>query len=593
MSDNKALPLKLKDSDGKLQQITSAEKNYLAYLVGSHNAVADSSDVGLLTKTASGNRLIGTLTDTYFPEPVGTHPYDQQSVVTTSQNIYQINGTAAETDSDFRLPIAHFDGDVYEMNSSNVNTLVDDLNVRIATSDYPGSLRLSTTAPGSGYEILVPNILTDQRADSDGNPFTINTYNIWRRTSMTAPTSIRDDKNGESAIMSIKRSSGASGTYQGLQKITDRQVKVSLGQRAKTRRAIADNVGSYVLRTATQGAPATGTWVARGNAVNTIRLVDEQNYTRTRVSAYSQPYTRNFVDTYSRTRASSFLGNYTGNYVGGNFVGNYTGDFTGNYTGDYTGNYARNFIGEYSSTFSDTYSSVYSRNRASTFSSTYSRNFVGNYQVAFVGNYIGQIEPGVDEDFTRVRGYIGNYANNFTRTSTRTSTREFTRERGSTFSRDFIGNYSRGFAGNYAGNYLGNYTQNFTRGRESAFTRTSTRNRNSGFAREYVGTYTRDVGFTRTSTRTRTSAYEGNYARNFSDDYARNYVGFYARNYTRVRSSNFTRLSTRTRFSTFARGFIGNYTGTSVTFARDRVEQYAGNYSRGFVGEYARTFQGN
>ena len=94
MSDNKALPLKLKDSDGKLQQITSAEKNYLAYLVGSHNAVADSSDVGLLTTTSTGNRLIGTLTDTYFPEPVGTHPYDQQSVVTTNQSNQMANSTS-------------------------------------------------------------------------------------------------------------------------------------------------------------------------------------------------------------------------------------------------------------------------------------------------------------------------------------------------------------------------------------------------------------------------------------------------------------------------------------------------------------------
>ena len=39
MSDNKALPLKLKDSDGKLQQISSTEKNYLAYLVGLQTAV--------------------------------------------------------------------------------------------------------------------------------------------------------------------------------------------------------------------------------------------------------------------------------------------------------------------------------------------------------------------------------------------------------------------------------------------------------------------------------------------------------------------------------------------------------------------------
>ena len=32
MSNNKTLPLKLKDSDGNLQQINASDKNYIAYL---------------------------------------------------------------------------------------------------------------------------------------------------------------------------------------------------------------------------------------------------------------------------------------------------------------------------------------------------------------------------------------------------------------------------------------------------------------------------------------------------------------------------------------------------------------------------------
>ena len=110
MSDNKTLPLKLKDIDGKIQQINSTEKNFVAYLAGLQTAQSDSSDVGLLTISASGNRLICSLTDTYYPEPVGTHPYDQTSVVTTTTNLYQINGTALENDSDWRKPLGHFGG---------------------------------------------------------------------------------------------------------------------------------------------------------------------------------------------------------------------------------------------------------------------------------------------------------------------------------------------------------------------------------------------------------------------------------------------------------------------------------------------------
>ena len=222
MSDNKTLPLKLKDSDGKIQQINSTEKNFVAYLAGLQTAQSDSSDVGLLTISASGNRLIGSLTDTYYPEPVGTHPYDQTSVVTTTTNLYQINGTALENDSDWRKPLGHFGGNVYEMTDGDFNTFVDDINSRIALSDYPGSLKLSATRPSSDYNILVPSVLIDQRADSAGNPFTVNDYSIWRRTTMTAPTSIRDDLNGVSSLVGIKRSSAATGTYEGLQKLTNR-----------------------------------------------------------------------------------------------------------------------------------------------------------------------------------------------------------------------------------------------------------------------------------------------------------------------------------------------------------------------------------
>src|SRR6056300_336612 len=165
--------------------------------------------------------------------------------------------------------------------------------------------------------------------------------------------------------MSIKRSSGSSGTYQGLEKVTDRQVKVTLGQRAKTRRAIQDNLGSYLIRTATQGAPAVGTWVSKGTATNTIRLVDEQNYTRSRVSTYTINRSSAYTRVSTRTRISNYLGDFIGNYTS-----NYIGDFIGNYSRNFLGNYTRNST----SVFSDTYIGTYSRN----FAGEYSRNFIGN-----------------------------------------------------------------------------------------------------------------------------------------------------------------------------------------------------------------------
>ena len=70
--------------------------------------------------------------------------------------------------------------------------------------------------------------------------------------------------------------------------MTARQQKVSLGQRAKTRRAISGGVGSYALRSSSQGAPATGSWRAVGTATDTKKSTSDVAYTRTRISAYSR-----------------------------------------------------------------------------------------------------------------------------------------------------------------------------------------------------------------------------------------------------------------------------------------------------------------
>ena len=476
MSDNKTLPLKLKDVNGNLQQINATEKNYVAYLAGLQNAIADSSDVGLLTLSASGNRSIGNVTDTYYPEPVGTHPYDQTSVVTTTTNLYQINGTALENDSDWRKPVGHYQSNVYEMSDGDLNTFVDDINGRIALSDYPGSLKLSATRPSADYDILIPSLLNDQRADSAGSPFTVNDYSVWRRTSMTAPTSV--------TLAGLKRSNGDSGTYQGLQSLTDRQVQTTIGQRAKTRRAIDGAVGSYELRTSSQGTPVGGTWKNAGSATNTIRLVNEQNYTRTRSSLYTRSRSSAYADNYTRTRSSSYAGEYTGNYTR-EFIGNYTREFTGNYTGDFTGDYSRTFVGDYS------------------------RNFAGNY----VGNYTGNFSRNFSRTFfrdliaTRISSYAGEFTGNYTRDFTRTRESLYSRTRTSNYSRDFAGDYTRLFLGNYAGNYVGEYTRISTRDRQSTYTRTRIVSRNSN----YTGDYTR--------------FFSGQYAGDFTRDRISTYVG--------------------------------------------------------------------
>ena len=72
MSSN--IPLKLEGTNGDLQEMTSTEENYLAYVVGKDNLVGTSNDVSDITLTSAGNTTIGSYVDTFYNQAVGTHP---------------------------------------------------------------------------------------------------------------------------------------------------------------------------------------------------------------------------------------------------------------------------------------------------------------------------------------------------------------------------------------------------------------------------------------------------------------------------------------------------------------------------------------
>lgn len=67
-----SIPLKIKNSNGDLQEFTPAEENYLAFAVGQALASAASNDVGNISLT--GNVNIGSFVDTFYNEVTGTHP---------------------------------------------------------------------------------------------------------------------------------------------------------------------------------------------------------------------------------------------------------------------------------------------------------------------------------------------------------------------------------------------------------------------------------------------------------------------------------------------------------------------------------------
>ena len=265
--------LKLTGTNGDLQQVTTTEEQYFAYQAGLQLSTAADTEPGCLKTASSGSpATVGTFTDTRFNEAIGSH-----GTLTTSQTattLYQSEGTAAEDGGDFRYAVEYIDNaQLHEMTDAEVSALVDRLNSVIFTNDYPGTYKLATSAPSGDYTQKIAGLFTDTKVNSSGNSETVNTYNLYRRTAMTAPTAIRP--------VALKRSSGGTGTFQGIQEMTDAEIKYTFGQRAKTRIMNGSlGVGTYLIKSATQGAPSdTGTWVAKGAAVDTKNTTTNTDYT--------------------------------------------------------------------------------------------------------------------------------------------------------------------------------------------------------------------------------------------------------------------------------------------------------------------------
>ena len=653
----KSKPLKLQSVDqGDLKRLSPTEENYLSYLVGLH-LIEDDSDTGNITLLSSGNNSIGSFTDTFFNQPDGTHPASSITSGTVTTELYQVGGPADETDSDVRRPVGYYnpptDGSesigsegIYEMADSDFNILVERINGRIAQSDYLGQFHLGSSPPSGDYNVFIGNVFSDTINDS-----TVNNFNIYRRESQSAPNDILDSDSNPTSIVTVKRSNGDSGDFEGLEPMTERQVKVSLGQRAKTLRAAPDGIGSYQLRSSSQGAPQSGLWRAVGTATNTKKETDEISYTRNRVSTFTRQRPSSFVR--NVTEVQDFAGNFVGNYARdflGNFVGNYNRDFVGNYIGDYT----RDFAG------------AYTGNYARTFIGNYSRNFLGN----FTGNYTRVSTRSLSFSRVSTRSAVGGFTGDFTGQRTI----NFTRNSTVTFSDSFVGNYSRTntFTGNFGGTFTRTSTRDSTRfvnegpfyvpgntywQEEPAFsgfvtltvewngqfifggtvpdTKTSvgpdessdgltyfkgspqgaefsvSRSGNLSFTGTFTGNYARSStrnstvsqSFTRTSTTSSTANFAGDFIGNFTGNFTRtrfvtftgNFVGNYSRtvsytgNYTRERQTNFSRNFTRNRQSTYSRVSTRvSVLNFTRNSTRTRVSSFTRDRTENFIGNFTR-----
>jgi hypothetical protein len=372
-------PIKLATAGGDLKEMTTGEEAWLAYQAALQLAAMPNTDPASLT-TSAGGTSIGSYSNTFFNEAVGTHPGSSITTGTTTTTVYQNTGTATEAGGDFHRPIRWNGTGFEEMDNTELNTFVDRLLGLVFANNYPGDYQLSSSSPGGTYDTHIAGVFSDTRADG-----TTVSYNIYQRQTIASPpTEVKCFKVFNDTT-----------SFDGLKEMSNTEIAYTLGQRMKTRiMSSANNIGAYQLRSSAAGAPSDpGTWSARGTATDTKNTTSDVDYSATYSAVYSATYTRdrtqNFVGTYTRDRTQNFVGNYTnpnainyqrnrqagflrfyngagrgpfyladyiGDYLGpasylgdyvGNFIGNYDGDYVGNFIGEYEGNYEGNYLGNY------------------------------------------------------------------------------------------------------------------------------------------------------------------------------------------------------------------------------------------------------
>ena len=282
-------PLKYK-SGSDVQEITTAEHNYLAYLAGLELETASGtyseSVLGSLGKTNQGGTdlSIGTFTNTRRDGDVGDHGSSALNITTTNTVVYQQDAAYSEP-SNFRHPLYQHEVSnlirIQEFNDADQLELGETLAGIIYANDYLGTFQLGSSAPSGDYDIAVANVMTDTRADD-----TSTVYNLYQRTSMTAPTEID--------LMAVARGTSSpfnakTGTYKGLIVMSDAHrretVKACLDRYLSTITSSVKPIGSYLIRTS---APSeTGTWVEKGTILDKRNEIAEETVGSSNTTTYN------------------------------------------------------------------------------------------------------------------------------------------------------------------------------------------------------------------------------------------------------------------------------------------------------------------
>jgi len=626
------VPLKLLNSNGDLKQLTSAEELVLSELgclkiVSQYDSAGARYSGSLTTTNTALDSDVGPaqFTNTFYNQPVGTHPASSLSIGSVSYPLRQMLDSVDDlpwNSSTVDVVATDSDGDLYVMDSASFETLSIRIAEQSVSNEFPGSFRLSKNPPATGWQIWLPNIYTDTK--SSGGP--TETYSIWRKESSSLTETINP----------LKHNGGIN-----FQESTDSETSILAASMIKYGFE-KGGIGECQLRTSAQGAPtASGTWEARGTAVDTRYTTQNLQYTSAYFSGpqftgtFSSQFTGVYVGYSTTVTPANFSGVRTVNFSGtraqpANFAGTRTVGGTTEYSGvrdvNFSGVRTVNFAGVRDATFSGvrTVSSV--SPVPAQFSGPQPANFSGVRDVTQPGNFVGGVAIyGGDRQFQWVgtrsvlpafggyrnpfvgfytssyQYFTGNYAgplndagygpdspiNQFSGVGYWAGTRVVPQPG------NFAGVVTAQFTGTVASNFAGSQPGNFSGPQPGNFSGTQPANFVGPQPANFVGG---------TGSFTGVATYSGTRSSNFSGVAQVNFSGARAANFSgsRTYSTSYTAPSNFVSLPINFASAPANYTGGVAIYGGDRQFEWAGTrsvlpafggYRNPFVGFYTSSYQ--
>jgi hypothetical protein len=594
MAHSKSIPLTLKGTGADLRSLTAAEEESLSifaekYIVDNHPA----SNLGTVdddarnyhgsidrysTRVADSDMIqIGSYTDTFYNEAVGTHPGTSLSSSTTTTPLFQCYDSSARdslSHIDYptqsgslasRLVAVDSDGDLREMDSDYTIMFGKRLLQYSLSTESVGSFRIGTTSPsatlGGSWEVWNTSAFSDTTA-STSTP-----YNIYRKTDGT--TAEQSAYNAAKMnLLVLPSDDDASYQTHDIKENIAANLELSMAQACRHARVFSD-LGKMVLLPSTQ-TPAstgeTGTWQPRGTISDTVNTLESINYASVFFLSYSN---------------EAFSGQYTGQYTGFSsadvpvqYAGSRLLSFSGSRT-NYQNGEPTQFVSYRS------YSDQYAGSR------TYSADYVGTRDFSGPREFIN-IQY---DQFSGSRDYLGSFAgtragpryNDFTgyyyfvgpsRTNTYFSGNRWVNvPQVGNFYNQFLNLAGGDFTGSYAANYLGAYagaSQQFLETQSYAGTRSGGGKGGTGVQYQFFAGDEKFAG-----TRSFQGYYGGSRQRTYTGQRLVTYAG--PRPFLGQRDTNYV----GPRYFLGGRGFTSgdftsqaNYSGEEVQSSTSIIETY-------------------